>query len=71
MMAAYWFYNAKAFEEISLALIFHYEDTYLQLAIQGGADAEVVASICYEPAPIPSFKIQAKFRNSFARRSKI
>jgi hypothetical protein len=70
MMAAYWFHNTKAFEEISLALIFHYKNSYLQLAIEGGVDPEVLMRVCGESESIACFEIRAKFKSSFARRSK-
>ncbi|RYP49216.1 hypothetical protein DL768_005033 [Monosporascus sp. mg162] len=43
LKAAYWFDNAKSFEEISLALMLHHRGSYLQLWAQEDIDTEVLS----------------------------
>jgi hypothetical protein len=70
MTAAYWFDNAKAFKEISLALILHYKESYLQLVVQGVIDTDFLMRACGKSASFACFGIRAKFKSSLARRSK-
>jgi hypothetical protein len=46
LRAAYWFDNAKSFEEISLALMLHYRGSYLQLWAQDHIDTDILIRIC-------------------------
>ena len=56
----------KGIQEISLALISHYKDSYLQLVIQGGVDPEVLIRVCGESESIACFEIRAKFKSIVA-----
>jgi hypothetical protein len=44
--AAYWFDNAKSFKEISLGLMLHHKNSYLQLWGQDDIDANISIRIC-------------------------
>jgi hypothetical protein len=46
LRAAYWFDNAKSFEEISLGLILHHRGSYLQLWAQDDIDFDILIRIC-------------------------
>ncbi|KAH0536747.1 hypothetical protein FGG08_006419 [Glutinoglossum americanum] len=46
MRAAYWSGNAKTFNEISLASMLRCKGSYLQLAVQGVIDADVLMRVC-------------------------
>lgn len=46
LRAAYWFGNAKSFQEISLRLILHHRGSYLQLWAQDDIHAEILIRIC-------------------------
>jgi hypothetical protein len=46
LRAAYWFDNAKSFEEISLRLMLHHRGSYLQLWAQDDIDADILIRIC-------------------------
>lgn len=46
LRAAYWFDNAKSFEEISLGLILHHRGSYLKLWAQDDIDADILIRIC-------------------------
>jgi len=46
LKAAYWFDNAKSFEEISLGLILHHRGSYLKLWAKDNIDTDILIRIC-------------------------